>query len=119
MQDGIDWTQIEIVDNTQCLNLFEKVFGFFMSCSSWYTNFQFPFYIYFVIQKPLGLLSLLDEESAQSSSNGLTFINKLKKCLNGNPCFKEKDGAIGIFHYAGQVSCELLIRKEHISYDFP
>lgn len=25
MEDGIDWTNVEFIDNTDCLNLFEKV----------------------------------------------------------------------------------------------
>lgn len=33
MEDGIDWTNVEFVDNTDCLNLFEKVYLF---CASNY-----------------------------------------------------------------------------------
>ncbi|XP_008800396.2 myosin-1-like [Phoenix dactylifera] len=77
-EDGIDWTNVEFVDNTVCLNLFEK--------------------------KPLGLLSLLDEESTFPKATDLTFANKLKQHLSGSPCFKgESGGAFRICHYAGEV----------------
>lgn len=76
--DGIDWTKVDFKDNHECLNLFEK--------------------------KPLGLLSLLDEESNFPKATDLTFANKLKRQLNANPCFKgERDGAFIICHYAGEV----------------
>ncbi|XP_017701265.2 myosin-1-like isoform X1 [Phoenix dactylifera] len=78
IEDGIDWTTVDFVDNTDCLNLFEK--------------------------KPLGLLSLLDEESNFPEATDLTFANKLKQHLSGSPCFKgERGGAFSICHYAGEV----------------
>nr|XP_010905572.2 myosin-1 isoform X1 [Elaeis guineensis] len=77
-EDGIDWTNVQFIDNTDCLNLFEK--------------------------KPLGLLSLLDEESTFPKATDLTFGNKLKQHLSGSPCFKgENGGAFRICHYAGEV----------------
>nr|CAD1819334.1 unnamed protein product [Ananas comosus var. bracteatus] len=76
--DGIDWTNVDFVDNNDCLNLFEK--------------------------KPLGLLSLLDEESTFPKATDLTFAKKLKQHLGGNPCFKgESNGAFRVSHYAGEV----------------
>ncbi|KAM3384972.1 hypothetical protein ACQJBY_009114 [Aegilops geniculata] len=79
LDDGIDWASVEFVDNTDCLSLFEK--------------------------KPLGLLSLLDEESTFPKATDLSFANKLKQHLSGNPGFKgEQDGALKICHYAGEVS---------------
>ncbi|KAF8413971.1 hypothetical protein HHK36_001968 [Tetracentron sinense] len=78
-KDGIDWTKVDFEDNQECLNLFEK--------------------------KPLGLLSLLDEESTFPKATDLTFANKLKQHLNSNPCFKEeRDGAFSVRHYAAEVS---------------
>ncbi|XP_057453771.1 myosin-2-like [Lotus japonicus] len=75
--DGVDWTTIDFEDNQECLDLFEK--------------------------KPLGLLSLLDEESNSPSASDLTFANKLNQ-LHGNPCFKGgKDSAFSVRHYAGEV----------------
>ncbi|KAK1350220.1 Myosin-2 [Heracleum sosnowskyi] len=76
--DGIDWTNVEFVDNQECLDLFEK--------------------------KPIGLISLLDEESNFPNGSDLTFANKLKQHLSANPCFKEeRGGAFSIRHYAGEV----------------
>ncbi|QHO36301.1 myosin-1 [Arachis hypogaea] len=78
IQDGIDWAKVEFEDNQDCLNLFEK--------------------------KPLGLLSLLDEESTFPNGTDLTFANKLKQHLNSNSCFKgERDKAFTVCHYAGEV----------------
>ncbi|XP_011029402.1 PREDICTED: myosin-2-like [Populus euphratica] len=77
-EDGIDWTKVDFEDNQECLNLFEK--------------------------KPLGLLSLLDEESNIPNATDLTFANKLKQYCNDNPCFKgERGRAFGVHHYAGEV----------------
>ncbi|KAL6999435.1 hypothetical protein U1Q18_000597 [Sarracenia purpurea var. burkii] len=76
--DGIDWTKVEFEDNQECLDLFEK--------------------------KPLGLISLLDEESNFPKATDLTFANKLKQHLNDNSCFRgERGGAFRIHHYAGEV----------------
>ncbi|KAL2541297.1 Myosin-1 [Abeliophyllum distichum] len=76
--NGIDWTKVDFEDNQDCLNLFEK--------------------------KPLGLLSLLDEESTFPNGTDLTFANKLKQHLNSNTCFRgERDKAFMVSHYAGQV----------------
>ncbi|KAL3647048.1 hypothetical protein CASFOL_008016 [Castilleja foliolosa] len=76
--DGIDWTKIDFEDNHDCLDLFEK--------------------------KPLGLISLLDEESHFPKATDLTFATKLKQHLDANKRFKgERGGAFSIRHYAGEV----------------
>ncbi|KAK9689005.1 hypothetical protein RND81_09G027500 [Saponaria officinalis] len=76
--DGIDWTKVDFKDNQECLNLFEK--------------------------KPVGLLSLLDEESNFPKATDRTFANKLEQHLSSNSCFNgRRDGEFGISHYAGQV----------------
>ncbi|XWS52002.1 hypothetical protein CRYUN_Cryun11dG0030300 [Craigia yunnanensis] len=76
--DGIDWTKVDFEDNQECLDLFEK--------------------------KPLGLLSLLDEESNFPNATDLTLANKLKQHLNANSCFKGDRGrAFGVRHFAGEV----------------
>ncbi|ESR65234.1 hypothetical protein CICLE_v10007271mg [Citrus x clementina] len=76
--DGVDWTRVEFEDNEECLNLIEK--------------------------KPLGVLSLLDEESNFPKATDLTFANKLKQHLGSNSCFKgERGRAFSIRHYAGEV----------------
>ncbi|XP_062187269.1 myosin-1-like isoform X2 [Phragmites australis] len=79
LEDGIDWATVEFVDNTDCLSLFEK--------------------------KPLGLLSLLDEESTFPKATDLSFADKLKQQLSGNSCFKgEQEGGFKICHYAGEAT---------------
>ncbi|KAL5721307.1 Myosin-1 [Ranunculus cassubicifolius] len=79
VQDGIDWAKVDFEDNQDCLNLFER--------------------------KPLGLLSLLDEESTFPNGSDLTFANKLKQHLNSNSCFRgEREKAFSVFHYAGEVT---------------
>ncbi|KAG4906162.1 hypothetical protein JHK86_054646 [Glycine max] len=56
-------------------------------------------------ERPLGLLSLLDEESTFPNGTDLTLANKLKQHLNSNSCFKgERDQAFTVHHYAGQVT---------------
>ncbi|MED6136863.1 hypothetical protein PIB30_059778 [Stylosanthes scabra] len=77
--DGVDWTKVEFEDNQVCLDLFEK--------------------------KPLGLLSLLDEESNFPRATDLTLATKLKQHLSSNPCFKGESGkAFSVRHYAGEVT---------------
>ncbi|KQK15762.1 myosin-3 isoform X2 [Brachypodium distachyon] len=79
LDDGIDWASVEFVDNTDCLSLFEK--------------------------KPLGLLSLLDEESTFPKATDISFASKLKQHLSGNSVFKgEQEGTFKICHYAGEVT---------------
>ncbi|KAJ9553939.1 hypothetical protein OSB04_017984 [Centaurea solstitialis] len=79
IQDGIDWAKMDFEDNQDCLNLFEK--------------------------KPLGLLSLLDEESTFPNGTDLSFANKLKQHLKSNPCFRgERGKAFTVYHYAGEVT---------------
>ncbi|KAF5442954.1 hypothetical protein F2P56_035559 [Juglans regia] len=78
IQDGIDWAKVDFEDNQDCLSLFEK--------------------------KPLGLLSLLDEESTFPNGTDLTFANKLKQHLNSNSSFRgERGKAFSVCHYAGEV----------------
>lgn len=61
--------------------------------------------MWYSMQKPLGLLSLLDEESNFPKATDLTFANKLKQHLGSNSCFKgERGRAFSVRHYAGEVS---------------
>ncbi|XP_055962017.1 myosin-1-like isoform X2 [Mercurialis annua] len=79
IQDGIDWAKVDFEDNQDCLNLFEK--------------------------KPVGLLSLLDEESTFPNGTDLTFANKLKQHVHSNSCFRgERGKAFTVCHYAGEVT---------------
>ncbi|KAK4491995.1 hypothetical protein RD792_002782 [Penstemon davidsonii] len=76
--DGIDWTKVEFEDNQDCLDLFEM--------------------------KPIGLISLLDEESNFPKATDITFATKLKQHLSANRCLKgERGGAFSVRHYAGEV----------------
>jgi myosin-5 len=55
------------------------------------------------MQKP-GLISLLDEESTLPERTDLTLVNKLKRHLNDNSCFKgERGRAFSVRHYADEV----------------
>ncbi|KAK9059944.1 hypothetical protein SSX86_020648 [Deinandra increscens subsp. villosa] len=79
IQDGIDWAKVDFEDNQACLSLFEK--------------------------KPLGLLSLLDEETTFPNGTDMSFANKLKEHLTSNPCFRgERGKAFTVRHYAGDVT---------------
>jgi myosin-5 len=69
------------------------------------------------VQKPLGLLSLLDEESNFPKATDLTFASKLKQHLHSNSCFKgERGRAFGIRHYAGEVSCSSVLGALNICF---
>ncbi|XP_071733155.1 myosin-1-like [Rutidosis leptorrhynchoides] len=79
IQDGIDWARVEFEDNQACLSLFEK--------------------------KPLGLLTLLDEESTFPNGTDMSFADKLKQHLKSHPCFRgERGKAFTVRHYAGEVT---------------
>uniref|UniRef100_A0A7N0TUK0 Myosin-1-like n=1 Tax=Kalanchoe fedtschenkoi TaxID=63787 RepID=A0A7N0TUK0_KALFE len=79
INDGIDWARVEFDDNQECLNLFEK--------------------------RPLGLISLLDEESTFPNGTDLSFANKLSQHLKSNYCFKAERGqAFSVRHFAGEVT---------------
>ncbi|KAL0688646.1 hypothetical protein Bca4012_088323 [Brassica carinata] len=77
--DGIDWTKVEFKDNQECLDLIEK--------------------------KPIGLVSLLDEESNFPKATDTTFANKLKHHLKANSCFRGERRGHGfrVSHYAGEM----------------
>ncbi|KAJ0250323.1 Myosin-3 [Hirschfeldia incana] len=82
IKDGIDWTRVDFEDNQNCLRLFEK--------------------------KPLGLLSLLDEESTFPNGTDVTLANKLKEHLSDNSCFRggDRGKTFTVSHYAGEVTYE-------------
>lgn len=62
-------------------------------------------FLVFILQKPLGILSLLDEESNAPNSTDFTLASKLKQHLNSNSYFKGDRGrAFGVRHFAGEVS---------------
>jgi len=58
-------------------------------------------------QRPLGMISLLDEECTFPRASDLTLANKLKEHLKGNLCFRgERERTFRICHYAGEVAYE-------------
>ena len=62
-------------------------------------------YCFVNVQKPIGLLSLLDEESNFPRATDLTLANKLRQHLQANPRFKGEWGkGFSVCHYAGEVS---------------
>ncbi|MCO5570788.1 hypothetical protein L7F22_024516 [Adiantum nelumboides] len=83
MSEGIDWTQVEFEDNQECLELVEK--------------------------RPLGLISLLDEECTFPKGTDHTLAEKLKEHLASNSCFKgERSRGFRVRHYAGEVTYDTL-----------
>lgn len=79
ISEGIDWTQVEFEDNQECLELIEK--------------------------RPLGLISLLDEECTFPKGTDFTLAEKLKEHLAPNNYFKgERSRGFRIKHYAGEVT---------------
>lgn len=64
-------------------------------------------------QKPMGLISILDELSNLPKATDLTFAAKLKLHLSTNCCFKgERGGTFSIRHRAGEVSLLVLLGSE-------
>ncbi|KAK6132839.1 hypothetical protein DH2020_033438 [Rehmannia glutinosa] len=107
--DGIDWTKVDFEDNQDCLDLFEKIY-LSMEQNEMPLRFvllhRFECLLCTVVleQKPVGLISLLDEVSNFPKATGLTFTTKLKQHLNANRCFKEERcGTFSIRHCAGEV----------------
>lgn len=83
ISEGIDWTRVEFEDNQECLELIEK--------------------------RPLGLISLLDEECTFPKGTDYTLANKLKQHLALNICFKgERSRGFRVRHYAGEVTYDTL-----------
>ncbi|NXN65311.1 MYO3A protein, partial [Himantopus himantopus] len=59
-----------------------------------------------LLAKPLGLLSLLDEQSAFPQATDKTFVDKLNSSFKGNSHFEPGRGRVlgfSIIHYAGKV----------------
>ena len=60
--------------------------------------------MHLTLQRPLGLISLLDEECMFPRATDFTLANKLKDHLRLNSSFKgERDKKFRICHYAGEV----------------
>jgi myosin X len=78
-KEGIEWVEIDWVDNTECLDL---------------------------IEKKLGILDLLDEESRFPKGTDQTLLTKLHQAHMDNWYYvkpKVANAKFGIRHYAGEV----------------
>ncbi|KAJ8304543.1 hypothetical protein KUTeg_018126 [Tegillarca granosa] len=82
IKEGIDWNEIKFVDNQPLLNLF--------------------------LNKPIGVLSLLDEESHFPKGTDASFVDKLNTHFKGNSYYvksqQTKSTKFTINHYAGKVT---------------
>ncbi|CAL1546779.1 unnamed protein product [Lymnaea stagnalis] len=79
-REGIQWKNIEFIDNTGSLELFSK--------------------------RPSGLFYLLDEECSFPAATNETLLNKITHHHKSNPHYQVpqlKEGAFSIMHYAGRV----------------
>ncbi|NWS28408.1 MYO3B protein, partial [Polioptila caerulea] len=79
-EEGLPWETITFNNNEPILNL--------------------------LLAKPLGLLSLLDEQSAFPQATDKTFVDKLNSSFKGNLHFQPARGRVlgfSIIHYAGKV----------------
>ncbi|XP_075582482.1 myosin-IIIb [Pelecanus crispus] len=79
-EEGLPWETITFKNNEPVLNL--------------------------LLAKPLGLLSLLDEQSAFPQATDKTFVDKLNSTFKGNLNFQPGRGHVlgfSIIHYAGKV----------------
>ncbi|KFV53366.1 Myosin-IIIb, partial [Tyto alba] len=79
-EEGLPWETITFNNNEPILNL--------------------------LLAKPLGLLSLLDEQSAFPQATDRTFVDKLNSSFKGNLHFQPGRGRVlcfSIIHYAGKV----------------
>ncbi|NXK40090.1 MYOI protein, partial [Piprites chloris] len=79
-EEGLPWEAITFNSNEPILNL--------------------------LLAKPLGLLSLLDEQSAFPQATDKTFVDKLNSSFKGNLHFQSDRGCVlgfSIIHYAGKV----------------
>ncbi|GFO14637.1 myosin-iiib [Plakobranchus ocellatus] len=81
-KEGIDWTEINFVDNKPLLDLF--------------------------LAKPIGILSLLDEESLFPKGSDQSYVDKLNKTFTNNSYFTKSPRTtlpeFSINHYAGKVT---------------
>uniref|UniRef100_A0A4W3IC10 Myosin-IIIb-like n=1 Tax=Callorhinchus milii TaxID=7868 RepID=A0A4W3IC10_CALMI len=79
-QEELEWKAITYKDNKEILDLF--------------------------LAKPLGIFSLLDEQSTFPQASDKTFVDKLNTSFKGNSCYKidrRRSPAFTVMHYAGKV----------------
>ena len=82
-REGINWADIDWVDNAECLDL---------------------------IERKLGILSLMDEESRFPKGTDGTLLSKLHTAVGGTSAYyirpRVQNSQFGIKHYAGEVMYE-------------
>ncbi|XP_072428332.1 myosin-IIIb isoform X3 [Chiloscyllium punctatum] len=79
-EEGLEWETITYKDNKSILDLF--------------------------LARPLGVFSLLDEQSAFPQATDKTFVDKLNSSFKGNPHFKidrSRTPGFTVIHYAGKI----------------
>ena len=80
-REKIDWTKVEFEDNQACLDLIER--------------------------RPMGVLSLLDEQCASPKATDATFAQKMATELRSDPRYardKRDELVFHVQHYAGEVN---------------
>lgn len=98
------------------------VFSFLWFLYPWivfFNKFFFPFNLYSIpaLQRPIGLLSLLNGESAFPEATDMSFFKIMKHHLNSHSCFKEDTaGAFGVLHCAGEVSFEFWVTCKKLKF---
>ncbi|KAI6221305.1 hypothetical protein M3Y99_01559100 [Aphelenchoides fujianensis] len=83
-REGIQWTNIEWTDNTQCVQMFQS--------------------------KPYGLLRLVDEESSINTGSDHSMLEKLNTYLKSSEYYEiphKREEAFIIAHYAGKVKYQI------------
>eukprot|EP01119_Soliformovum_irregulare_P010468 TRINITY_DN2578_c1_g1_i2.p1 TRINITY_DN2578_c1_g1~~TRINITY_DN2578_c1_g1_i2.p1 ORF type:complete len:862 (-),score=300.70 TRINITY_DN2578_c1_g1_i2:139-2724(-) len=81
VREKIDWSKVDFADNLQVVELIEK--------------------------KPMGILSILDEECNFPKGTDETFLQKVSQQFKTSKCYKQPlriQGVFTITHYAGDVT---------------
>ncbi|KAH9659154.1 Myosin-11 [Citrus sinensis] len=103
-KEEIDWSYIEFVDNQDVLDLIEKAGSSFDNNLTSPKSYEIS--SLYLLQKPGGIIALLDEACMFPKSTHETFANKLYQTFKSHkrfvkPKFSRTDFAIA--HYAGEV----------------
>ncbi|WZZ79780.1 hypothetical protein YC2023_100352 [Brassica napus] len=105
-KEAIDWSYIEFVDNKDVLDLIEKVCLTEKGQCYQIGCFNLTFSFLFHLQKPGGIIALLDEACMFPKSTHETFANKLYQTFKAHKRFikpKLSRTDFTVAHYAGEV----------------
>ncbi|CAI5465851.1 unnamed protein product [Closterium sp. Yama58-4] len=102
-KEEINWSYIEFVDNQDVLELIEKMklFGSYIEAVDNQDVLEL------IEKKPMGIISLLDEQCMFPKSNHETFATKLYQTVGTHPRFEKpklSQTDFTIDHYAGKVT---------------